>query len=394
MTDTVLFEELPCRNGTRIGVATLNAPKSLNSLTLAMCEALDARLRQWADDPGVAVVLLQGAGEKAFCAGGDLQALYRSMQAHRGADPRENDYASRFFATEYRLDYLIHTYPKPVIVRGAGIVMGGGVGLMMGASHRVVFEDTRLAMPEISIGLFPDVGGSWLLNQAPGRTGLFMGLTGAQLGAADALFVGAADYHMASRDWPALMDRLLGLPWTEGEEAPAAPRTHANAARTGNDMLLHRTLLEAASAQPAEHGPLRRHQQLINNVCGQDTLEEIHARILALEGHEDPWLARAAATLKAGCPGSARLTYALHRHTRMMALAEVFRTEYWAALACTAHGDLAEGIRALIIDKDRQPRWNPATLAQADEQWVAKFLQPPWPRGQHPLADLGQDRGG
>jgi len=390
MKDPVLFEELECRNGMRLGVATLNAPQTLNGLSLEMCAALDGRLRQWADDAGVVMVLLQGAGERAFCAGGDLQALYRSMQAGRGGDPLANDYAGRFFATEYRLDYLIHTYPKPVLVRGSGIVMGGGVGLMMGATHRVVFDDTRLAMPEISIGLFPDVGGSWLLNQAPGRTGLFLGLTGAQLGASDALFAGMADYRMDRRDWPALMDTLLSLPWTEGGNATRQAQRHANAARAGNDMLLHRALLEAEPAEAPEPGPLRSHQSLINNVCGQDTLEEIHARILALEDHEDAWLARAAATLQAGCPGTARLTHALHLRTRMMSLAEVFRTEYWAALVCTAHGDLAEGIRALIIDKDKRPRWNPATLAQADEQWVAKYFEPPWPREQHPLADLGE----
>jgi len=391
MDEPVLFEELACRNGMRLGVATLNAARTLNGLTLRMCELLHARMRQWADDPGVVLVLLQGAGDKAFCAGGDLQALYRSMQESPRGDPLANEYAARFFETEYRLDHFIHVYPKPVLVRGAGIVMGGGVGLMMGASHRVAFDDSRLAMPEIAIGLFPDVGGSWLLNQAPGRAGLFLALTGAQLGASDAVFAGMADYAMQRRDWPALLDTLLALPWSEGGSAARQARQHANAARTGNDMLLHRALLEAAPAEPLEQGPLQRHQQLVNNVCGQDGLPDIHAAILALEGHENEWLARAAATLKAGSPGSARLAYALHLRTRMMALAEVFRTEYWAALVCAAQGDLAEGIRALIVDKDRRPRWDPASLDGADERWVAKFFQPPWPREQHPLADLGED---
>ena len=196
MNAPVLFEERSAANGMRFGIATLNAPQTLNGLSLEMVDLLAARLDEWARDPGVALVVLQGAGEKAFCAGGDLHGLYRSMGENQGKSGWSNAYARRFFEHEYRLDYRIHTYPKPVLCWGHGIVMGGGIGLMMGASHRVVSETSRLAMPEVSIGLFPDVGGSWLLNRMPGRIGLFLALTGAHMNTADAFFAGLADFRL------------------------------------------------------------------------------------------------------------------------------------------------------------------------------------------------------
>ena len=185
----VLFEELPTACGRSVGVATLNAPAALNALSLSMVRALTPMLRQWAYDNAIVGVVLQGAGEKAFCAGGDLRELYESLRANPG---EPSDYARGFFAEEYQLDYLIHTFDKPILCWGHGIVMGGGIGLMSGASHRVVTSQSRLAMPEITVGLYPDVGGSWLLRRMPGRLGLFLALTGASRNASDALFCGRA----------------------------------------------------------------------------------------------------------------------------------------------------------------------------------------------------------
>ncbi|OZI18480.1 enoyl-CoA hydratase [Bordetella genomosp. 9] len=391
MNQPVLFEERPTANGMRIGVATLNAPQTLNGLSLDMARMLDERLRAWAVDPGLAVVVLQGAGDKAFCAGGDLHGLYRSMRETPPGKPWANRHARDFFETEYRLDYRIHTYPKPVLCWGDGFVMGGGIGLMMGASHRVVSETSRLAMPEISIGLFPDVGGSWLLNRMPGSTGVFLALTGAQLNAADAFFTGLADFHVRQADWPVLLERLLELPWAGSgvgintdEEAPAfAPRSM-------NDGLLRQALLALEPSQGLEPGPLKQHAFQINNLCSGTDLEEIHESIASLAQHDDPWLSKAARTMLAGSPGSARLAFTLLLRMRQRSLEDVFRAEYVAALQAAAHGDFAEGIRALLIDKDRKPRWNPAALEAADKQWVLKFFEEPWPEGQaHPLADLG-----
>jgi len=395
MSAPVLFETRDCHYGMRLAVATLNTPATLNSLTLEMCELLDGQLRVWESDPDVAVVVLQASGEKAFCAGGDLHSLYRSMQAFPTTDPLGNPHAVRLFEVEYRLDYLIHQYAKPLLVWGHGIVMGGGIGLMAGASHRVVSPVSRLAMPEISIGLFPDVGASRILQKMPGHSGLFAGLTGARLNASDALFAGLADFCIAFDDWPAVTEALLKQEWIrasvpDDEAALHVAEAAKSVARKHNDMLLRQTLSTAQVSGISEPGPLRRHLYLINSLCGQHRLEEIYASICTLSQHEDAWLAQAAQTLAAGSPSSARLAYALNQGTRLMTLADVFRLEYWVALVCVARGDLREGIRALLVDKDRSPRWNPSTLAQADAHWLKPFFAPPWQASEHPLADLGE----
>ncbi|CAD7378980.1 MULTISPECIES: enoyl-CoA hydratase/isomerase family protein [Xanthomonas] len=376
----VLFEQRDCADGHRIGIATLNAPGTLNGLSLQMTRLLDAQLRVWADDAQIVCVVLRGAGEKAFCAGGDLHGLYQSMRAHREAvpdaqerraQPQGNAHAAAFFEEEYRLDHRIHTYPKPVLCWGHGIVMGGGIGLMSGASHRVVTERSRLAMPEISVGLFPDVGGSWLLRRVPQAAGLFLALTGAPLGASDAIYAGLADVRLEHAQYAAVLDALGAHAWT-GD---------ADEDRAQLGAFLH------GIAQPLEPGPLQVHAALIAQLVAGQTLPEVVAAILALQS-EDAWLQAARATLAAGAPGSARLAWELQRHPGIGTLADTFRTEYVVALHTAAHGDFAEGIRALLIDKDRQPQWQPALLEEADAQWAAGFFQSPWPAAQHPLADL------
>ncbi len=370
----VLFEQRAALGGRRIGIATLNAPKTLNGLSLEMVRLLDAQLRAWQDDAAIACVVLQGAGEKAFCAGGDLHGLYRSMLAfgESGAgDIGANRHAAAFFEEEYRLDHRIHTYPKPILCWGHGIVMGGGIGLMSGASHRVVTERSKLAFPEISVGLFPDVGGSWLMRQVPHGAGLFLALTGAPLNASDAIHARLADACIDSGRHAAVLDNLCAHAWS-GDAA----RDRAQLTR----------FLEGI-AQPLEPGPLQIHAELIERLVAQPTLEAVAAAILALDS-EDAWLQNARATFAAGAPGSARLAWELQRRPGTQALADAFRTEYVVALHAAAHGDFAEGIRALLIDKDRAPKWNPATLAEADAAWAQAFFAEPWPPGQHPLNDL------
>jgi enoyl-CoA hydratase/carnithine racemase len=393
MNEPVLFDERPTENGMRVAIATLNAPQTLNGLTLEMARRLDERLAAWAGDARIAVVVLQGAGDKAFCAGGDLHGLYRSMQESPRGDAWANHYARQFFEVEYRLDYRIHTYPKPVLCWGHGFVMGGGIGLMMGASHRVVSEASRLAMPEITIGLFPDVGGSWLLNHMPGSTGVFLALTGAQVNTSDAFFAGLADFRLRQQDWPRLLDALLVQPWAGSTGVIGGhEKGRAFAPRSINDGLLRQALHAMEPADVLEPGPLRQHAFQINNLCGGTRLEEIYDGIAALADHQDPWLSKAARTMLAGSPGTARLAFTLLQRMRQRSLEDVFRAEYVAALHAAAHGDFAEGIRALLIDKDRNPRWNPATLEAASQQWVQKFFEDPWPAAQqHPLADLGTE---
>lgn len=370
----VLFETRQGVEGKGIGIATLNAPKTLNGLSLEMTRLLDAQLRRWAEDAAIACVVLQGAGEKAFCAGGDLHALYRSMREYRergSTDITSNTYAAAFFEEEYRLDHFIHTYPKPLLCWGHGIVMGGGIGLMSGASHRVVTERSKLAMPEIGIGLFPDVGGSWLLARVPRGGGLFLALTGAPLNAGDAIYAGLADVCIDSAQQQAVLDALVAQRWQGQGEADRDALT---------------ALLQGFAQAPAA-GPLQAHADTIARLGQAGALEQVVAAIAALQSN-DAWLQTAQATLAAGAPSSARLSWELQHRAAHLTLAQTFRLEYIVALHVAAHGDFAEGIRALLIDKDRSPHWNPPTLAQADARWAEAFFVSPWPESAHPLADL------
>ncbi|MES2350756.1 MAG: enoyl-CoA hydratase/isomerase family protein [Pseudomonadota bacterium] len=372
MDAPVRCETLPTANGSLIGVLTLNAEPTLNALTLEMIDMLSASLRLWADDPRVVMVMLQGAGEKAFCAGGDLQNLYRSMLEHHAGGGREellaNTYAADFFAREYRLDYLIHTYPKPVLCWGHGIVMGGGMGLMAGASHRVVTERTRMAMPEVGIGLFPDVGGSWFLSRMPGRLGVFLALTGASINAADAKFVKLADRVLAHADKETVVEALLAQPWTSR--------------RQDNDALLG-AVLRAAEA-PHAPGPLRERLDVIDRLCAREQLQDVLDALADVDS-QDAWLNKAAAAAGRAAPTSLALAWQLLRKAPQLALAEVFRMEYGVALQCAAGHDFAEGIRALLIDKDQSPQWQRAP-GEGD------LLASPWTPPQHPLSDLGVAR--
>ena len=374
MQQVVLFREVAAANGRRIAFAQLNAEKSLNALSLDMIRLLDPQLRLWADDPTIACVVLHGAGEKAFCAGGDVRSLRKAIVEYQGAPP--NPGALAFFGEEYRLDHRIHSYPKPVLVWGGGIVMGGGLGLLAGASHRVVTETSRIAMPEISIGLFPDVGGSWFLRRMPGAMGLFVALTGVPLNAHDALEAGLANHFLRAADRDALFEELLAQDWQESSG--------------GNRLLLSRLLSgysgKAAGLLPESN--LRKQAAAIESLCAGNSLAGVVQRIGAYAG-EDAWIRRGAATLAAGSPTTMALVWELRRRAATLSLAEVFRLELIVALQCCAHPDFAEGVRALLIDKDNKPQWQPATLAQLTQERIdAHFTAPAWPLGAHPLADL------
>jgi enoyl-CoA hydratase/carnithine racemase len=379
LTSPVLFGTLTADNGRRMGMITLNAEKTLNALSLDMIDLLAAQLDTWSTDESIAIIIMQAAGDKAFCAGGDLQNLYQSMLKHHASaekdDIRANAYACDFFNREYRLDYFIHTYPKPILCWGHGIVMGGGIGLMAGASHRVVTEKSRLAMPEITIGLFPDVGGSYFLNRMPGKLGLFLALTGVMLNPTDAKFAQLADYAIAQIDKAQVLDELLSQSWgTTPDE---------------NSQLLDSVLRRAEMTLEIVKGPLQVHFDAINVLCNQDDLAQIAQAIMALDP-EEAWLIKAVASLKTGSPSSAHLAHLLLNQAVNLPLADVLRLEYIAALHCAARPDFAEGIRALLIDKDQKPNWHPATHAEITTEWVNGFLSSPWSAESHPLADLGK----
>jgi len=368
---TVSFSTLRTASGHVFGRATLQSPATLNALSLAIVDALSPRLAAWAADAQVAGVVLDAAGDKAFCAGGDVVALHRSIRATaHGTVPRD---AAAFFEREYRLDHAIHAYPKPLLCWGHGIVMGGGIGLMAGASHRVVTARTRLAMPEITLGLYPDVGGSWFLGRAPGRSGLFLALTGAPLNASDARFAGLADFQLRHEDHGVVLEAIAAQRWSG--------RRDEDGARLGH------LLQSQGHGVEAPPSPLRTHLDALAAVIGHDTLEDAAARLRALAQHDDPWLAAAGAAFARGAPSSTRLAFEMQRRARHLSLADVFRLEWQASVGCAMHGDFAEGVRALLVDKDRSPTWRPGTLEEADDALIARLLAPRFD-GEHPLADL------
>jgi enoyl-CoA hydratase/carnithine racemase len=354
-----------------IGRVTLNVPATLNSLTLDMVDLLQAQLDTWADDDGVAAVFIEGAGEKAFCAGGDVQALHRSAVEQPGG-PCE--YAEAFFAREYRMNYTLHTYAKPIVCWGHGIVMGGGLGVMAGCSHRVVTERTRIAMPEVTIALFPDVGGSWFLNHAPGKTGEFLALTGAAINAADAIYIGIADRFIASEHKDAVVDGLQALSFSASAEDNHALVRH----------VLRPFAEQSLSASPA--GQVEPHAASIAQLLDGDDVHDIIDRITG-QDTEDPWLAKARDSLAHGSPLAALWIHRQLYETRHMGLADIFRAELQLATNIVRHPEFAEGVRALLIDKDRNPAWHYSTSRAVPQDVLDSFFTAPW--AINPLADLG-----
>ncbi|MBF4206743.1 enoyl-CoA hydratase/isomerase family protein [Pseudomonas donghuensis] len=365
----VQCEELTGVDGARIGVATLNAPQTLNALSLPMIEVLDEQLKAWADDPDIVCVLLRGSGAKAFCAGGEVRSLAQACSDHPGRVP---PLAAQFFSAEYRFDYHLHTYPKPLICWGHGHVLGGGMGLLQGANVRVVTPSSRLAMPEISIGLYPDVGGSWFLSRLPGKLGLFLGLTGAPINATDALDLGLADRLLGESQQEELLDDLLQLNWQE------------QTALQLNSLL--KAQQHGAQAERPEPQWLPRRQQIDALLDVADPVCAWRA-IAQLRNHADPLLAKAAQTMLEGCPLTAHLVWEQIQRARHLSLAQVFQMEYTMSLNCCQHPEFSEGVRARLIDKDQKPRWHWADIAQVPTAVVDAHFSKAW-EGRHPLADL------
>ena len=366
----VLFEERASGAEKSVGIATLNSEKTLNSLTFEMVQLLIGKLRQWQSDDSIACVFIQGAGPKALCAGGDVQQLYRSAVEQPGG-PCED--AEAFFELEYRMNYLLHTYSKPIICWGHGIVMGGGLGILAGCSHRVVTEKTRMAMPEVSIALFPDVGGSWFLNRMPGRVGLFLALTAAAMNGPDCIYTGIADRFIASALQQDVLEELCALQWKADSEAHGRQITH----------LLRQFEKQSAEQKPA--GNVAAHFDIIPSLTDQDGFYDIVDAICSLET-DDPWLARASSGLAHGSPISASNIYQALKETLHMSLAEVFQFELMLATNIVRHPEFAEGVRALLIDKDRKPVWQYPCSRDIPADVIDGFFEAPW--DDNPLADL------
>lgn len=370
MTDqaTVIAEVLPTDGGKSLATLKLNMPATLNSLTLEMVELLLSSLEAWQNDDTVAAVFVYAEGEKAFCAGGDVQALHQSSVETPGG-PCE--YAETFFAREYRMNHTLHNYPKPVICWGHGIVMGGGLGIFAGCSHRVVTERTRFAMPEVTIALFPDVGGSYFLNQMPGQVGRFLALTAANFNAADGMFTGFGTALIANEARAAVITALQAL-------AASSAKTTAE---TVTDLLSQ--LAEEHQCEAPE-GNVEQNLALINTLCSGSS-HQVFENIAALET-DDKWLGKARGSMLHGSPMAVLWIDRQLELAKGLDLAEALRSELLLATNIVRYPEFAEGVRALLIDKDRSPNWEFKTPADVPSDLLDTFFEAPWP--QNPLADI------
>jgi enoyl-CoA hydratase/carnithine racemase len=349
----------------RIGCITLNRPKALNALSLDMVRQITSALLAWKNNPQVLAVAVRGTGKEgpfgAFCAGGDIRFFH---QAASSGDPRLED----FFTEEYRLNHLIHTYPKPYIALMDGIVMGGGMGISQGASVRVVTERSKMAMPETNIGLFPDVGGGYFLSRCPGHLGEYLGLTGHMLQGEEAVHAGLADGCMTSAKLPHLWQTLMDTPFENGQAVERWVTTQFDRMKTTG--LEHRSEMDQAFAQDS-------------------VLDILHG----LEHDLTPWAQQTAKTLRSRSPLMLHVVLNQIRRARTMSLADDLRMERDMVRHCfnlrpVANSETVEGIRALAVDKDHAPQWQPNRAEDVNAAEVAAFFVSPWPGHAHPLRDL------
>ena len=333
-----------------IGHLTLNRPGGLNAIDLEMVRSLQQHLDAWAQDSTIKAVVLRGAGEKAFCAGGDIRSLYDSYKSGGSLH-------TTFFEEEYALDLTLHHYAKPVLALMDGYVLGGGMGLAQGADLRLVTERSRLAMPEVAIGYFPDVGGSYFLTRAPGQLGTYLGVSGVQIRASDALYCGLANWYAESARLPELDQNLDSLQW---HQTPL------------EDL---QQLLATFAVQTLPDAPLAKLRPLTDQVFALDSVPAIVAGLRAVTAADSrEWALETANLLQTRSPLGMAVTLQMLRYGRELTLEQCFALELHLDRQWFDRGDLIEGVRALIIDKDKTPHWNPATLDELDPAHVASFF--------------------
>lgn len=347
MTNEVLFSI----NDNGVATITLNRPKALNSLSFEMVKVLRAKLEEWQADDNICLVILNGAGEKGFCAGGDIKALYQS----NASDAAYQD-AKQFFKIEYEVDRLIYTFPKPIIACLDGIVMGGGVGLSYGASHKIVTERTKWAMPEMNIAFFPDVGAAYFLNKAPGYLGRYLALTASVITAPDILFIKAADIYMTQ-------DVL-------GEFILAVNETNWHGRSIENTL---QDLIENYASSPNEESELHHQEEFINEHFAFETIEGI---ILSLEDKGDDFAEETKKILLSKSPFSLKITLKQLIDGQNKTIEECLATDLTLATNFMKHHDFFEGVRTVLIDKGQNPQYTYKKFADVSEKVVNDFFEP------------------
>ncbi len=356
-----------CEVRNRIGFITLNRPAALNALSLGMIKDLRSTLEQLACDSNINAVLIRGAGEKAFCAGGDIRAIYESYQ---NADALHRE----FFLTEYPLDYLMHSYPKPYIALIDGIIMGGGMGIAQGSRMRLAGERTRMAMPEVAIGFFPDVGASYFLSRLEGSLGAYLALTGVQIRAADALYVGLADAYLPRAGVDALDPELNALVWPDSRSA---------------DRAAIASLIQKLAVRDPPVAPLAQFRPAIDEHFAASSIPMI---LMSLEAEGRPqfleWARSTLDLINTRSPTMLAVTLEQLKRGKSMTLAQCLRMELGMVRQSFMQGDFIEGVRAMIIDKDNAPEWHPQHIEEVTQEQVEEIFTDPWAGATHPLATL------
>ena len=349
------------------GIITLNRPTALNSLTLEMVRAMTNTLLAWREAPNIHYVMVRGSSEKAYCAGGDIRFFYQKGKAtaREGAALIED-----FFTEEYALNHLIHHYSKPYIALMDGVVMGGGMGIAQAgpaARFRVVTERTKMAMPEVGIGLFPDVGGGHFLSRANGQLGTYLGVTGDMIAASDALYAGLADVFVPSAELPALQSVVL-----------------AASADGLRDAVTRFAAPFASQADPAS-SRLAGLREAIERHFSSNSIAGLMA---SLSTDNSAFAGKTLEMMNKRSPLMMCVTLSQLRRAATMSIGDCLRMERTMVRRCFEHGEVIEGVRALAIDKDHTPAWNPATLAEVTPVMVDHFFESAWPAYAHPLRAL------
>lgn len=353
MTDLILSRLIPTQNNKNIGIITLNNPKVLNAQTLDMVKATRQLLDDWATNDSVAVVVIHGTGDKGLCAGGDIKALYygtNGMTAHE------------FFTHEYGLMFAMHTYAKPILAWGHGIVMGGGLGLFAGSSHKVITESTLMAMPEVSIGLFPDAGASYFLNHLAGKIGLFLGLTGARFNGADAYHLGVADFAIGHDKFDDILNQLTQTTFKDDN--------------SDNHHILSALLNKFHDKTILPNGQILNDFDEINTLMNGN-LTDIDKSLKSYQGNSE-FIKSAIDNYAHGSDTTKTIMFKIYHDLKTTkkgySLQQIFDMEAVVGTHCVNHGDFKEGVRALLIDKDKNPKWR-YQLDEMSDEYIDGFFK-------------------
>ena len=354
----IFFKEHKRKDGSFLGEVVFNRPEALNALNYEMASLLKEALEKWREDSKIKLVFLHSSDERAFSAGGDIKALYHQVLSARESNQDPGLTVQAFFEREYPVNYIMRTYPKPIVTWGQGIVMGGGFGLLAASSHPIVTDTSLLAMPEIKIGFFPDVGGSYFLSRLANDMGWYLGLTGCTFNSAEFLYLGLGEVFLKDSDKEALLQYLLSVSFHDGRALTEQVKFYFK-----------------NSVPPLLENRLQVLEESIGSLIEKKDIESIYSKMQSLPITDPFWSENKEAFLKGSPTSLGVLCEQLHRGKKKT-LKEVFQMEMVMALRFVRHFDFMEGIRALLVDKTKAPKWNPDSIEKLSNEWIQKHFEP------------------